>query len=86
MHKIFKNPFGTNKLQIASCTHNHNTRYTAKGNYFIPQTPTIIGKKAFSYVGPKVWQEVPPEIKLCSFPSFKFKLKKYFVNKYVTIN
>ena len=34
----------------------------------------------------KVWQEVPPEIKLCSFPSFKFKLKKYYLNKYVTIN
>ena len=45
-----------------------------------------IGKKAFSYLGPKIWQEVPPETKLCSFTSFKSKLKKYFVNKFVTID
>ena len=86
MYKIFKNPFDTNNLQLAKCTHDHNTRYKAKRNYFIPQTRTNIDKKAFSYLGSKIWQEVPPKVKLRSFTSFKSKFKKFFVNKYIIIN
>ena len=51
-------------------------------NYFIHRKRTDLGKKWFSFVGPKVWQIVPNELKLLTFSQFKRKLKFYFISKY----
>ena len=39
--------------------HHYKTRPAAQQNYFQPRKRTEIGKKTFSYIGPKIWQEVP---------------------------
>ena len=38
---------------LATQMHKHHTRLSSKNNYFIPQKRTDLGKKSFSFVGPK---------------------------------
>ena len=52
-------------------THDNNTRHSNKGNYVLPKIRTEAGKKSIVYWGPKIWQEVPLDIK--SKPSLLFK-------------
>ena len=66
---------------LATQMHKHHTRLSSKNNYFIPRKWTDFGKK-FSFVGPKVWQIVPNELKLLPFSQFKRKLKFHFISKY----
>ena len=70
---------------LATQMHKHHTRLSLKNNYFIPRKRTDFGKKSFSFVGPKVWQIVPNELKLLPFSQFKRKLKFHFISKY-TLN
>jgi len=42
-----------------------------------------IGKKSFSFLGPKIWAGIPFEIKLKLINIFKSKLKKHYVEKYL---
>ena len=44
----------------------YKTRLAAKQNYFQPRKRTELDKKTFSYIGPKIWQEVPFELKSLS--------------------
>ena len=50
--------------------------------HHVPQKRTDFGKKLFSFVGPKVWQIVPNELKFLTFIQFKQKLKFHFISKY----
>ena len=45
----------------------YKTRLAAKQNYFQLRQRTELGKKRFSYIGPKIWQEVHFELKLLSY-------------------
>ena len=67
---------------LATQMHEHHTRLSSKNNYFIPRKRTDFGKKSFSFVGPKVWQNVPNELKVLNFSQFKRKLKFHFISKY----
>ena len=67
---------------LATQMHKHHTRLSSKKNYFIPRKRTDFGKKLFSFVGPKVWQIVPNELKLLNFSQFKRKLKLHFISKH----
>ena len=67
---------------LATQMHKHHTWLSSKNNYFILRKQTDFGKKLFSFVGPKVWQIVPNELKLLPFSQFKWKLKFYFISKY----
>ena len=62
--------------------HHYKTRRTAKQNYFQPRKRTELGKKTFFYIGPKIWQEVPFELKSLSYNQFKKKLKLFLTNQY----
>ena len=53
--------------------HCHKTRSQSQGNYHIPSARTNQRKTAFSYMGPKIWYDVPHELK--SLPPFLFKNK-----------
>ena len=37
--------------------HHYKTRLATKQNYFQPKKRTELGKKTFSYIGTKIWQE-----------------------------
>ena len=55
--EIAKTMFCFNKYQtIISITqkHHYKTRLAAKQNYFQPRKRTELGKKTFSYIGPKI--------------------------------
>ena len=41
--------------------HHYKTRLGVKQNYFQPRKRTELRKKTFSYIGPKIWQEIPFE-------------------------
>ena len=51
-------------------------------NYIIPRKSTENGKKSFSFVGGKIWEKVPDELKQCSFYQFKKRLKLHLISKY----
>ena len=48
--------------------------------YFIPRKRTDFGKKSFSFVGPKVWQIVPNELKLLTFSQIQTETKVSLAN------
>ena len=73
---------GSQIFCLATQMHKHHTRLSSKNTYFIPRKRTDFGKKSFSFVGPKVWQIVPNELKLLNFSQFKRKLKFHFISKY----
>ena len=58
--------------------YHYKIRLAAKQNYFQPRKRTELGKKTFSYIGPKLWQEVPFELKSLSYNQFK-KIFKFFL-------
>ena len=64
-----------NSLKQVTEIQKYNTRYSSHFNYFIHRKRTNIGKKLFSFVGPKIWQDVPSNLKSCSFQVFKKNLK-----------
>ena len=65
-------------------THHYNTRQSSNNDYFLPRKRTESGKKSFSFIGPKIWQEIPTQLKQSnlSFNVFKKKLKQHFINAY----
>ena len=69
-----KNEFET----IIAQKHHCKTRLAAKQNYFQPRKRTELDKKTFSYIGPKILQQVPFELKSLSYNQFKKKFKLFF--------
>ena len=69
-------------FNLTTHIHKHNTRLSSKHNYFISRKRTEKGKKSFSYAGCKIWEDVPEELKHCSFNQFKKKLKLHLISKY----
>ena len=71
----------TNAIKLTD-KHKYNTRLAATSNYFMPQPRTNLGLMSFSYVGPKLWQDVPLNIKNLNASQFKSKYKKILLNRY----
>ena len=69
-----------------STVHSHNTRSSSKQNYFIPSVKSNIGKTSFNYYGPIVWNRLPNDIKTASEFRFKYLLKKYLINQYLSLS
>ena len=79
-----KNSTKNESQTIVSITqkHHYKTRLAAQQNYFQPRKRTELGKKTFSYIGPKIWQEVPFELKSLSYNQFKKKFKLFLTCQY----
>ena len=80
MHKIHTNSSPrteSDSFQRVSEYHNHNTRQSAKKNYFILRARTQLGKKVMKIKGPNMWHEVPDDLKNLSIFSFKKQYKRY---------
>ena len=84
MHKQIK---GNSNLELnfslISSTHNYRTRLNDGTNFYISTANTNLGKTAFSYAGPNIWNSIPNDVKTSSLFSFKFALKKYLLKKYL---
>ena len=52
------NPYFTSINKI----HNHSTRFS-ETNYFFPRVNSLYGSKSLSYLGCKVWEEIPKSLK-----------------------
>ena len=56
-----------------SAIHKHNTREANNMNYFIPRVRPELRKKFLKYVGPKLWHDIPNQLKKYSQPKFSNK-------------
>ena len=72
---------GSNSTMLTD-KHNHTTRLALSKNYYMPQPRTKLGLSSLKYLGPKIWQSVPTEIKDKSFDTFKSKFKKHLIQSY----
>ena len=60
------------------------TKYNTRNPYMLtrPLCKTSNGQKAISYQGPKIWADIPNDIKQkANVTSFKHEFKSYFLNK-----
>ena len=62
--------------------HHYKTILAAKQNYFQPRKITELGKKTFSYIGPKIWQEVAFKLKSLFYYQFKKKFELFLTSQY----
>ena len=62
--------------------HNYPTRHSFDFHLFTPRS--ALAHKSIRYVGPDIWNVLPPDIKTCNnLLSFKKKLKELFLSKYL---
>ena len=66
-----------------SSLHDHNTRYSSKSNYYIKPTNLRIGRRTMHILGPKIWAQVPHELKQAPTNLFAKKLKNHLRSKYL---
>lgn len=70
----------TNKNELKSITHDYNTRYKVNSNV-VPKTEKTIAQRCFTYLGPKIYNILPPKIKkINSRNMFKNQLKKWIAD------
>ena len=85
MHSILGNDKPQfKKLKLSAQIHGYQTRHSTQLNYFLPRKRIETGKKSFQFYGPKIWQEVPSDIKTHSYENFKVKYKRYLLSFYDT--
>ena len=58
--------------------HHHNTRSSSSKNLYITRMPTNKTQQSLEYMGPLVWNSVPPQLKDLSLSQFK-QAEVYFV-------
>ena len=66
-----------------------NPRSTRRSEYRIKQPfrATSMGQNGISYIGPKVWNKLPPDCKLEDIPNkFKPKIKDKFLENLQRVN
>ena len=72
MHKMHSGTINIPcRLTKTSEVHSYNTRSTAYNNFYMPEARINLTKKSLLYSGPKIWNNIPPEIR--SLPFFLFK-------------
>ena len=65
--------------EIAS-VHKYQTRLASLQNYYLTRMKTSLGQLALKYVGPKIWSDIPENLKLSSPYSFGKKYKKILLS------
>ena len=82
MHSLYYNTLPYNlSFYCNSPSHGFKTRYAEDGNFCLPTVKTNRGQTSIKYDGPKVWVDVPNELKEVAFrKSFSKKLKKHKID------
>lgn len=64
--------------------HGHNTRSSSNHNLSTPRPRTELGKISLKYVGTKIWNDLPPNIRNAkSMDIFKDQIKSHLISKRV---
>ena len=74
---------GNLQLQNIGETHSYNTRLRANNNFYTKCIHTNLIKSSFSYAGPKLWREVPQELKCLNHKLFGKVYRKYLHGCYL---
>ena len=61
--------------------HKHDTRQTTKQKFHLPRMNTSLGQRSLTFLGPKVWSEVPEHLKTMSAYGFKKQYKRFLLSK-----
>ena len=84
MHAIHNGKLLNNYYTMSNieAIHRYETRSNSNINYYQKSARTEKGKRAISWVGPKLWREIPSDMKQLSTNTFKVKLKQLLIDKY----
>ena len=83
MHQINSNSYkGSYNLKLVKQVHQHSTRFSEEQNYHKQSTTLNITDQALSTVGPKLWSEVPSDLKKLNTKLFVSKYKQFIINGY----
>ena len=62
--------------------HEHNTR-SSLNNFYVNRKTTVMGQGGLNYLGPRLWLEIPDNVKnKSSFKAFTFCYKKFLIENY----
>ena len=73
---------GDIKLTSLNTKHNYSTRLRNDNNFYSQFYKTNLGKTTFNYIGPKLWKDVPGNIKSKPNKLFKKCYKKFLIDLY----
>ena len=62
--------------------HSHNTRKKHQKNYFITRVSLKQAQKCLQCNGPKIWNEIPLQLKEMNFCKFKIEFKRKLISAY----
>ena len=65
-----------------STVHSHSTRQA--NAIHIPRFSTAKCQRSFKYIGTKIWNNIPQELKDYPYSKFKITSKKQLIQKYVS--
>ena len=61
--------------------HKHDTRLKTRQKYYLPRMTTSLGQRSLTYLGPKIWSEIPNELKSLSVYGFRKQYKKHLTKQ-----
>jgi len=73
------NHFDNYFAEIAS-VHKYQTRLASLQNYYLPRMKTSLGQLSLKYIGPKIWSNIPENLKSSSPYWFGKKYKKVLLS------
>ena len=73
------NHFDNYFAEIAS-VHKYQTRLASLQKYYLPRMKTSLGQLSLKYIGPKIWSNIPENLKSSSPYSFGKKYKKVLLS------
>ena len=83
VHKMGNNNLqGNLKLVNLNTVHNYQTRSKSNNNFYINSCRTDLGKTCFNSIAPRIWREVPTNLKSLNSGNFKNKLKSHLLALY----
>ena len=87
MHKVHKKALNicntlTNNYTLLDNIHSRNTRRKHQKNYFVTRVSSKQAQKCSQYNGPKIWNEIPLQLKEMNFFKFKKELKRKLICAY----
>ena len=87
MHRLCNNSLNICNLnrdtyKLLDDTHSYHTRRKQTKNYFIPRVKTTQSQNSLTHLGPKLWNQIPLNIKNMKHFKFKNELKRMMVFDY----
>ena len=89
MHDVFNNlspPQITNIFNFQSNIHPHNTRLSSRGNFSVQYSRLEKRNRSFSWVGVKVWNSLPVEMRHTPKTNFKRKIHCLILQKFSEVD